>query len=326
MEITKIRRENIRNFISANFKTRLEFANAIGKSPSQVAMWFMESNGKRDIGEKLAREIESSLQLPNKWLDKLHTQHIEEFRNALKEAGYKVSLNKAIFSYNEDKYCPSLKVEKNSDIFIVDVLDSHLSNPKKIRMASGLNLHHMDSHPDKAIVLLFEDDLYFAKHGGFDEVILKRLELARNGSPFDESDFQITIGEQAKPIEQQSIWSRLQSVWQSAAGENKHNDAIIAAKEILSRNGFNVIVAPTGKNASRLVVLNKSIWSLPSLIVNIPEYEKSFYIDIYPEKRLLIIPVMPDNKFSEILYIKQNEVIDIVPITEAHIKKWFGPA
>lgn len=74
MSISDLRRENLRSYIKENFKTRAEFADKIGKSASQVAMWFMKSDGKRDIGEKLAREIESALNLPNGWMDNDHNQ------------------------------------------------------------------------------------------------------------------------------------------------------------------------------------------------------------------------------------------------------------
>lgn len=72
MEIAEIRREKLRQYIKQNYKTRAEFADAIGKSPAQVAMWFMKSDGKRDIGEKLAREIETALGRPHGWMDVLH--------------------------------------------------------------------------------------------------------------------------------------------------------------------------------------------------------------------------------------------------------------
>lgn len=72
MEIAEIRREKLRQYIKQHYKTRAEFADAIGKSPAQVAMWFMKSDGKRDIGEKLAREIETALGRPNGWMDRLY--------------------------------------------------------------------------------------------------------------------------------------------------------------------------------------------------------------------------------------------------------------
>lgn len=73
MTITDIRRENLRRLIKERFRTRAEFADKINKSPSQVAMWFMTSSGKRSIGEKIAHEIEQALNLDYGWLDKDHS-------------------------------------------------------------------------------------------------------------------------------------------------------------------------------------------------------------------------------------------------------------
>ena len=69
MDIADIRRENLRQLIKTEFKTRAEFADKINKSPSQVAMWFMSSKGKRAIGEKVARDIEKRLGLNQGELD-----------------------------------------------------------------------------------------------------------------------------------------------------------------------------------------------------------------------------------------------------------------
>ena len=75
MEVADIRREKLRQYIKENFRTRAEFAEKIGKSPAQVSMWFMKKNeGKRDIGEKLAREIEKKLGLPKYWMDQRHDE------------------------------------------------------------------------------------------------------------------------------------------------------------------------------------------------------------------------------------------------------------
>lgn len=323
MDISKVRRENLHNYIEQNFKTRAEFSRIIGKSPSQVAMWFMKSNSKRDIGEKLARELEKSAGLPDYWLDRQHNQHFEEFRTAFEKIGYKTVLNTVAFPYNETEYCPSHRVTKNNETFLVDILGSHLNCPKQISMSSGLNITHMTEHSENSIILLFEDDLYFHKIDEFEKLVNKRLELARNGSPFDVSDFELEIGEQSKGVDSKKLWDNLRSFWKTNSEEIKHDDAIFIAKELLTRNGYKVFEAPTGKNSSRLMVLNKSLWSMPSLIVNVPELNISFYIDIYPEKRLGFIPVLPENKFQEILFIKQTEVIDIVSITKEHVNKWF---
>lgn len=319
MDISKIRRDNLYNYIEQNFKTRAEFSKVIGKSPSQVAMWFMKSENRRVIGEKLAREIEKTAELPAYWLDRQHNPHFEEFRSALEKIGYKTVLNTVAFQYNETEYCPSHRVTKNNETFLVDILGSHLNSAKQISRSSGLNIAHMIEHPENTIILLFEDDLYFHKTEEFEKLVNNRLDLARNGSPFDTSDFEIQIGEKSKGVDAKKLWDNLRTFWKTNSKEIQHDDAIFIAKELLNKNGYQVFEAPKTKNASRLMVLNKSLWSMPSLIVNIPARNFSFYIDIYPEKRLGFIPVLPENKFQEILFVKQTEVIDIVSITEKHV-------
>jgi hypothetical protein len=322
MNIAERRRENLRHYIDEKFSTRKEFAKQIGKSYSQVTTWFLTSKSKRDIGEKLARELEVLLELPSGWLDKEHNLIELEFVEALNSLGYEVSENKELFDYNELQYRPQFRVHKGEDTFLVSTMNSPLGNNNHIRIASGLNLSHFLTNLENSIVLLCEDDLYFFKYGGLQDVIDKRLDLARAGSPYDESDFLIPIGVQIEAPKSSGLWSQLKLHLSKAAKEKQHTDAVVAAKQLLTINGINVFEAPMSKSG-RLMVMNKVLWSMPSLIIYLPGESKSFYIDIYPEKRLGIIPVMPDNKCQEILFVKQTEVIDIVPLVRKHIVKWF---
>ena len=323
MNITQVRLQNLQLLIKDKYKTRKEFAEHIGKSYSQVTSWFLETKGKKVVGEKLAREIEAALDLPVNSLDEeCGNVGANEYFEALKSIGYHVTENSESFPYNELSFTPQYQVKKGQVNFLVTTMSSPLFNDKLIRIVSGLNVSHSFHKPQKVIVPICEDDLYFAKYGGLQSIIDKRLDLASNGSPFDISDFLMPIGTKKAKKEYVSLWDKLKEQWPKITSENKHSDAVLAAKQLLKLNEFEVFETPESK-PGRLMVFNKVLWSLPSLIVYLPDKSKSFYIDIYPDKRFWIIPSLPDNKYPEILLVKQSEVIDIVPLVQNHIKTWF---
>lgn len=105
-------------------------------------------------------------------------------------------------------------------------------------------------------------------------------------------------------------------------------NAIQAAKEKLNDaqpSGKNFLVTPfaRGKKNS-LILLNSSLWCMPSFNVYLKDQDATFVIDIYPIKRLGVIPVLLDNKFQEILFVKETEVDNIVEMVEKHIQRWFS--
>jgi hypothetical protein len=71
MKTSDLRRRRVRELIdSPRFKgNAAAFAQAIGKSPTQVARWFMATSNRRNIGESLARDIEKALGLARLALD-----------------------------------------------------------------------------------------------------------------------------------------------------------------------------------------------------------------------------------------------------------------
>lgn len=70
MEIHDVRAGRVAQLIKHRFAgNSSRFAAAIGRSPNQVARWFMSTSGQRNIGEKLARDIEKRLRIPVGWLD-----------------------------------------------------------------------------------------------------------------------------------------------------------------------------------------------------------------------------------------------------------------
>jgi hypothetical protein len=76
MDLADNRRSRVRQLIQSRFQgVAAQFAAAIGRSPTQVARWFMAKPHKRDIGEKIARDIEKRLALPRGWLDSEDNNH-----------------------------------------------------------------------------------------------------------------------------------------------------------------------------------------------------------------------------------------------------------
>lgn len=106
------------------------------------------------------------------------------------------------------------------------------------------------------------------------------------------------------------------------------NKAIETAKEKLndaqkSEQNYQVTPFAKGKKNS-LILLNSSLWCMPSFNVYIKDQDVTFVVDIYPLKRLGVIPVLLDNKFQEILFVKETEVDNIVEMVENHIQRWFS--
>lgn len=67
MELSAVRRANSQVIMRENAIDALEFALCLGLTESQVDR-LMDGQG-REIGEKLARQIEQTFNKPNGWLD-----------------------------------------------------------------------------------------------------------------------------------------------------------------------------------------------------------------------------------------------------------------
>jgi phage repressor protein C with HTH and peptisase S24 domain len=73
-ELSEIRRRNITLLILGRFdNNKAEFARAIERAPAQVNN-FLNPNGKKNIGESLARHIERKLDLEKGLLDRRHEE------------------------------------------------------------------------------------------------------------------------------------------------------------------------------------------------------------------------------------------------------------
>ncbi|AOY00119.1 S24 family peptidase [Jeongeupia sp. USM3] len=71
MEIAEIRRRNLRQLIRSRFDgTAANLAQLIGRQPGYVSRLLTENEDhRRNLGEKLARDIEAQCGLPTGWLD-----------------------------------------------------------------------------------------------------------------------------------------------------------------------------------------------------------------------------------------------------------------
>lgn len=79
MEISQIRRHNLRRIIDEEFDGNLaEFSRFIGKDPSYISRYFSNKNQMRNIGSTTARAIEQRLKRPHGWLDQAHGAVREE--------------------------------------------------------------------------------------------------------------------------------------------------------------------------------------------------------------------------------------------------------
>lgn len=73
MDNAQIRMQNITAILQKKFKgKKVSLANAIEKNPVIVQRWFSTGKGHRNLGDKVAREIEGKLNLPRGWLDNMH--------------------------------------------------------------------------------------------------------------------------------------------------------------------------------------------------------------------------------------------------------------
>lgn len=323
MDITEIRRNNLQAYRLEKFKTQRAFADHIGKSAAQVNKWFLNTKNRQSIGEKLARDLEKKLNLPFRWLDKEHDLAESELVQALKSLNYEVKENDEVLECNGSTYKPQYRVNTGIDAFYVSTMTDSVLSSELISIANGLNLYNsMGGDPKNAIILLCEDDLFFAKQGRLQDVIEYRLDDARFVSPYQISDFLVTKEYPSSTKPSKDLWKLLNEHYSSIGNNKSNSDAIIAVRSILESNGLQVIDVPQSKSGP-LMVINEVIWANPSLIVALPEQAKSFYIDISPEEHLNSISLLTENKYPEVLFIKQSKIYKTDSLVRNHIEKWF---
>lgn len=102
MENKEIRKANFASLLEEHTAggqlTKSEFALKCGLAPAQVGQLLGEKSF-RNIGDKIARKIESSLGLPNGWMDSIHTHPSQgeelEFAGSIRD-GYVPVIGEAI--------------------------------------------------------------------------------------------------------------------------------------------------------------------------------------------------------------------------------------
>lgn len=71
------RMKRLKFLLDSKFEgSQAEFARQTGINPSQIAQWI---SGYRNLGEKVARKIELTLDLPHNWLDKIELEDGDNF-------------------------------------------------------------------------------------------------------------------------------------------------------------------------------------------------------------------------------------------------------
>lgn len=80
MDYHRIRRRHVRAIILNDFNdSYTDFATRVGVAESTVSRWFMEGQGRKNIGEKNARRIEEALGLEPHSLDRDSDKSATEF-------------------------------------------------------------------------------------------------------------------------------------------------------------------------------------------------------------------------------------------------------
>jgi len=72
MDIAAIRLANAES-LKKKCNSMADFARKLGKEPAQVRHWF-NPNVNKNIGNKIAREIEAAFNKPHGWMDSIHEQ------------------------------------------------------------------------------------------------------------------------------------------------------------------------------------------------------------------------------------------------------------
>ncbi|MGR5061999.1 S24 family peptidase [Photobacterium sp. DNB22_13_2] len=92
-KIEDLRLYNAR-LLTDKFDTLAEFANAIDRSATQVSR-LVGKNPTKSIGSRMARHIEQALQLPEGWLDTVHTELMDNsFDDGIDLSVDKITLSK----------------------------------------------------------------------------------------------------------------------------------------------------------------------------------------------------------------------------------------
>lgn len=153
-----------------------KLAQLIGKQPGQISHWF---TGYRQIGEKVARDIEVSFNLPRGWLDgqqerSTSQNHREEMRNLGKVPLIDWATPGDTFGSNDSDYkaedwlhCPSKHGPKT---FALRVRGESMFNPSGSPSFNDGDIIYVD--PERGAI---DKSMVICKLGDAKEATFKRL-------------------------------------------------------------------------------------------------------------------------------------------------------
>lgn len=97
----------------------------------------------------------------------------------------------------------------------------------------------------------------------------------------------------------------------------------VQAESILIKNGYTIIPLPSEASSFVTVNLKNGQFFYPDFLIYLPEYDESFYIDIYKERKLKIIEVNLETKSKEVLFVAESEVTNLESLVEKHVMAYF---
>jgi hypothetical protein len=81
--ISDIRRTNLRAVIDADFEgVPARLARAIGCQPTSISRLYSDAPSARNMGDKMARDIERVAGRPEGWMDNIHDTELEPMAKA----------------------------------------------------------------------------------------------------------------------------------------------------------------------------------------------------------------------------------------------------
>lgn len=84
MNIQDIRRQNLRAVIEAEFGgVPARLARALGCQPTSISRLTSSAASKRNMGDKMARDIERAAGRPDGWMDILHDAEMDPLTSAI---------------------------------------------------------------------------------------------------------------------------------------------------------------------------------------------------------------------------------------------------
>lgn len=183
MKIEEIRRYNLRRYIKKNDLEQKQLAAMLDKSPAQIGA-IIGKNPRRNIGTKMARDVESTLQKPPGWLDVLH---VDESDGASPDYITINSLNiRGAKGFNASSaQLEPIKSLQVSEAWLSANIDA---SPQGLQIAEakGIGMEPTIKHGDLLLVdvtisRFSQDGIYVLKFENDQNLMLRRLYRDQNG-------------------------------------------------------------------------------------------------------------------------------------------------